>query len=108
MQQPPIQQTDCRVMGRLGKAPEAKTTLGGMPVCRMVIVGEPVGPATSPQRVVIFTKDELAARCARGLAEGDLIEAFGSFPEQRKRAKQPELVTTDVKLWERAERTGAP
>lgn len=85
-------------------------TLGGMPICRMVVVGKAEGPASSPPQVALYTKDDLARRCGRGLGEGDLIEAFGLMPaQQRSKARYPEFIPEDVKLWEKAAvRTGAP
>lgn len=104
----PSEVTECRIVGRLGKPPETTTTQGGTTVCRMVVVKKADGHASSPVEVGLYAKGDLAARCGSKLGEGDLIEAFGPLGRQRARARRPELVTEDVKLWERAEGSGAP
>jgi hypothetical protein len=101
---------ECRVVGRLGREPEAKSTLDGVTVCRLVVVKRAAGPASSPARVGLYLKGELAKRCGRGLHEGDLIEAFGELGNRprasKARPRYPEVVVADapdrVKLYERA------
>ena len=98
----PSEAMECRVVGRLGRAPEVARTLAGVTVCRLVVVKKAAGPASSPVRVGLYVKGELAKRCGR-LGEGDLIAAFGELGSQRRAAvKYPELLTEDVKLYERA------
>ncbi|HEY2333630.1 MAG TPA: hypothetical protein VGH58_01310 [Solirubrobacterales bacterium] len=100
---------ECRVVGRLGCEPEASTTTSGVTICRLVVVKRAAGPASSPARVGLYLKGELAKRCRGGLHEGDLIEAFGELGNRRggkARPRYPEVVVADapdsVKLFERA------
>jgi hypothetical protein len=99
---------DCRIVGRLGREPEAATTLGGVTVCRLVVVKRAAGPASSPARVGLYLRGELAKRCGGKLHEGDLIEAFGELGNRRGKARPryPEVVVADdpgnVKLYARA------
>ncbi len=99
---------ECRIVGRLGREPEASMTLGGMTVCRLMVVKRAAGPASSPARVGLYLKGELAKRCGSKLHEGDLIEAFGELGNRRGKAqpRYPEVVVADapdnVKLYERA------
>lgn len=101
---------ECRIVGRLGREPEATRTLGGVTVCRVVVVKREAGPASNPARVGLYLTGELARRCRRGLHEGDLIEASGELaprrPGSRAQPRYPEVVVPDVsgavKLWQRA------
>jgi hypothetical protein len=101
---------ECRIVGRLGCEPEATRTLGGVTVCRLVVVKRAAGPASSPARVGLYLKGMLAKRCRAGLHEGDLIEAFGELgnrqPASKTGPKYPEVVVADafdnVKLKQRA------
>lgn len=100
---------DCRIVGRLGREPEARTTLGGVTVCRLVVVKRATGPASSLARVGLYLRGELAKRCGGKLHEGDLIEAFGELGNRRSgkaRPRYPEVVVADdpgnVKLYARA------
>jgi hypothetical protein len=98
----PSEAMDCRVVGRVGKHLEIARTAAGTEVCRLVVTQRAAGPASSPVQIGLYVKGELAKRCCRGLGEGDLIEAFGQLGRMRSKAKRPELVGTDVKLWEKA------
>jgi hypothetical protein len=100
---------ECRVVGRLGREPEAKATTGGVTVCRMVVVKRAAGPASSPVRVGLYLKGALAERCRKGLHEGYLIEAFGELGNRQPVGKAPgypEVVVDDrpdaVRLYARA------
>jgi single-stranded DNA-binding protein len=99
---------ECRIVGRLGREPEAATTLGGVAVCRLVVVKRAAGPASSPARVGLYLKGELAKRCGAKLHEGDLVEALGELGNRRGKARPryPEVLVEDapdnVKLYERA------
>jgi hypothetical protein len=99
---------DCRIVGRLGREPEAATTLSGVTVCRLVVVKRAAGPASSPARVGLYLRGELAKRCGGKLHEGDLIEAFGELGNRRGKAqpRYPEVLVADdpssVKLYARA------
>jgi hypothetical protein len=99
----------CRIVGRLGRAPEGRTSLGGVEVCRLIVVNEAAGPVSSPPRVGLYLTGELARRCRKGLGEGDLIRVLGNLGTRRPGSKvpdYPEVVVDDdpenVKLWERA------
>jgi hypothetical protein len=104
----PSEAMQCRVVGRIAKAPEATTTAGGVRVCRLVVVKEADGPASSPVRVGLYTKGDLARRCAGNLREGDLIEGLGELAARRgaSSARYPEILVPDapenMKLYERA------
>ena len=106
----PSEAMECRVVGRISKPPEATTTSGGVRVCRLVVVKEADGPASSPVRVRLYTKGELARRCAGNLREGDLIEGLGELGARRSDSKSgasyPEVLVPDapenVRLYERA------
>lgn len=99
----PSEAMQCRVVGRIARAPEAAMTLGGVRVCRLIVVKGADGPASSPVRVALYTKGELARRCASGLREGDLIEGLGELRSRRARPiGYPEIAIHDVKLFERA------
>jgi hypothetical protein len=98
----PSEAMQCRVVGRLGRAPEVASTTSGVAVCRLVVVKKAAGPASSPVRIGLYVKGELAKRCGR-LGEGDLIAALGELGGQRRAAvRYPELLAQDVKLYERA------
>jgi hypothetical protein len=90
----------CQVVGRLGREPEATTTLDGVPVCRLVVVKKAAGPASNPVRVGLYVKGELAKRCRSGLHEGDLIKAHGELAARRAGSKArpgyPEVLVPDV------------
>lgn len=102
----PSEAMQCRVVGRIAKAPEAATTASGVRVCRLIVVKGADGPASSPVRVGLYVKGELARRCAGNLHEGDLIEGLGELGARRGQGIGfPEVVTHDVKLFARA---GAP
>jgi hypothetical protein len=100
----------CRIVGRLGREPEASTTLGGATVCRMIVVKRAPGPASRSTRVGLYLTGELAKRCRSKLHEGDLIEALGDLAERRgpskARPSYPEVLVADdpsrVRLFERA------
>ena len=106
----PSEAMQCRVVGRIARAPEATTTAGGVRVCRLIVVKEADGPASSPVRVGLFTKGDLARRCAGKLREGDLIEGHGELAARRGDSKSgasyPEVLVADapenVRLFERA------
>jgi hypothetical protein len=101
---------ECRVVGRLGREPEATTTMDGVTVCRLIVVKRAAGPASSPTRVGLYLKGALAKRCRGGLHDGDLIEAVGELgnrrPASTARPGYPEVVVADqpdaVKLYARA------
>jgi hypothetical protein len=98
------------VRGRLGQAPEFARSVDGVGVCRLLVVGQAAGPASSPPRVSLYIRDgapelrdDEAMRCSCGLNPGDLIEAVGNIgPERRKARRQEVLVSEQVKLRERA------
>ncbi len=102
------------VRARLGKAPEFARTMGGVGVCRLVVIGEASGPTSSPPRVSLYIGDggpglrhDEARRCAFGLRAGDLIQTVGDIgPERLSGHRQEVVVREPVKLRERAESTG--
>lgn len=85
-------------------------TMEGIGVCRMLVIGEAAGPASSPVQVSLYVRDgggelreDEAKRCAFNLHEGDLIQAVGDLAPKRRRAKLPEvLVSEPVRLRARA------
>lgn len=95
--QKPVIRTFAR--GWLTKPPEFGRSDEGIAVCRLLVVGEAVGPASSPPRVSLYLRGVEAERCAYGLREGDLIEGVGVLGPERKRAlRQEVLVDRRVKL----------
>jgi hypothetical protein len=98
------------VRGRLGRAPEFARSVDGVGVCRLLVIGQAAGPASSPPRVSLYVRDgapglrdDEAVRCGMGLCAGDLIEAVGDIgPERRKARRQEVLVSERVKLRGRA------
>lgn len=104
----PSEAMECRIVGRLAREPEATRTLSGTTICRMFVSKQARGPASSPTRVGLYLRGELAERCRDGLHEGDLITALGELAERRgsDAPRFPEVLVEDragsVKLHERA------
>lgn len=101
------------VRGTLAQKPEYVPLMGGGEVCRMLVLGEAPGPATSPPQVSLYIhsgeagpqglRPDEARRCAFGLRPGDMIQAVGDIGPERSRARRQEvLVTERVKLCQRA------
>jgi hypothetical protein len=89
--------------GWLAKAPEFKRSDTGVAVCRLLVVGEAAGPASSPPKVSLYLRGTEAVRCAFGLSVGDLIEGVGILGPERERVPHQEvLVDERVKLRARA------
>jgi hypothetical protein len=89
--------------GRLAKPPEFAHSDEGVAVCRLLVIGEAAGPASSPPRVSLYLRGVEAERCAYGLREGDLIEGVGVLGPERKGARRQEvLVDKRVILRQRA------
>lgn len=85
--------------GWLGKPPELGRSDEGVAVCRLLVVGEAAGTASSPPRVSLYLRGREAERCAYGLREGDLIEGVGVLgPERKSALRQEVVVDTRVKL----------
>jgi hypothetical protein len=85
--------------GWLAKPPEFAHSDEEVAVCRLLVIGQAAGPASSPPRVSLYLRGTEAERCAYGLREGDLIEAVGVVGPERKRAPRQEvLVDGRVKL----------
>ena len=87
----------------------------GIGVCRITVIGEAPGPASSPPRVTFYVKDggypedghplraDEARRCAEALQVGDVVELIGNVGPERGAAERQEVVVTEpVKLKERA------
>jgi hypothetical protein len=88
----------------------------GVGLCRVTVVGDPAGSASSPPRVTLYIRDggeadngelvkgdplrdDEARRCRDGLRVGDVIEAVGVLGPERERAMRQEvIVTEEVKL----------
>ncbi len=85
--------------GWLAKPPEFAHSDEGIAVCRLLVIGEAAGPASSPPRVSLYLRGIEAERCAYGLREGDLIEGVGVLGPERKGALRQEVVVEErVKL----------
>jgi hypothetical protein len=87
----------------------------GIGVCRITVIGEAPGPASSPPRVTFYVKDggypedghplrpDEARRCAAALQVGDVVELIGNVGPERGTAERQEVVVTEpVRLKERA------
>lgn len=87
----------------------------GIGVCRITVIGEAPGPASSPPRVTFYVKDggypeeghplraDEARRCAAALQVGDVVELIGNVGPERRTAERQEVVVTErVKLKQRA------
>jgi hypothetical protein len=87
----------------------------GVGVCRITVIGEAPGPASSPPRVTFYVKDggfpedghplrvDEARRCVAALHVGDVVELIGNVGPERGTAERQEVVVTEpVKLKERA------
>ncbi|HVX32144.1 MAG TPA: hypothetical protein VHA80_03305 [Solirubrobacterales bacterium] len=87
----------------------------GIGVCRITVIGNPPGPASSPPKITFYVKDggypeagrplraDEAKRCAAALHVGDVVELIGDVGPERDRARRQEVVVTEpVKLKERA------
>ena len=87
----------------------------GIGVCRITVIGEAPGPASSPPRITFYVKDggfpedghplraDEARRCAAALQVGDVVELIGNVGPERGTAERQEVVVTEpVKLKERA------
>ncbi|HJZ38314.1 MAG TPA: SLOG family protein [Solirubrobacterales bacterium] len=79
-------------------------------VCRITILGDPPGPASSPPKITFYVKDggfpeqgyplrpDEARRCAAGLEVGDRVEIIGNVgPERASADRQEVIVTQEVK-----------
>ena len=104
------------VRGRLAGKPEYARTSDGGEVCRLIVIGEAAGPASSPPRASLYIRNgdgaseglraDEARRCAFGLNPGDLIQAVGDLGPERARAlRQEVLVSEPVRLRARAVET---
>jgi hypothetical protein len=83
----------------------------GIGVCRITVVGEVPGPASSPPRITFYVKDggfpeqghrlrpDEARRCAAGLHVDDLVQLIGNVGPERVKAEWQEVIVTEqVKL----------
>lgn len=88
------------VRGRLASK-ELVRTMEGTAICRLVVIGEARGPASSPPRVSLYIgeggdlREDEARRCASNLGEGDLIQAVGDVGPQRPGARWQEIVVSE-------------
>src|SRR4051812_33758562 len=86
----------------------------GIGFCRISVIGEAPGPASTPPRVTLYVADggnaegdnplrpDEARRCVANLTPGDWIEAVGIVGPERDAADHQEVVVTQrVKLKER-------
>ncbi|MDX6610194.1 MAG: hypothetical protein QOF85_2119 [Solirubrobacterales bacterium] len=88
--QEPVLRTFAR--GWLTKAPQFGRLRDGAAVCRLLVVGEALGPASKPPKVSLYVKGAEAERCADGLLVGDLIEGVGIIGPERERADRQEVL----------------
>lgn len=87
----------------------------GVGVCRITVIGDPPGPASSPPKITFYVRDggnpgkghplrpDEARRCASNLQIGDVVRLIGDIgPERVKAGRQEVVVTEEVKLKVRA------
>lgn len=99
--QTPVMRTFAR--GWLAKPPELAYSDENVAVCRLLVIGQAAGPASSPPRASLYLRGTEAERCAYGLREDDLIEAVGVLGPERPGARRQEvLVDKRVRLRGRA------
>lgn len=95
-----------QVVGRITIAPE-QASKDGNTFCRMLVATGPIGGTELPPVAAVYVGGELAERCGRGLDEGYLISAIGRFHRGRRKARFPEMIADDIKLWDKGGRPGA-
>jgi hypothetical protein len=89
----------------------------GVGICRITVIGEAAGPASSPPRVTFYVRDggdpeaghalrpDEARRCALGLIVGDVVRLVGDLgPERDGVMHQEVILTEEVKCRWQAER----